>query len=135
MLKHEFEERIGRKVTDEEYNEAKALYASLSWKDKDRFCKFYIEENGILTIALDLATQVKGLNIILDEKSTYIEDIGKNLVQISQNLHKAKHRSEVWDEIDALAMEILDDRDFLKVKLQKGYPLTERDKKKLIEIL
>ena len=42
MLQKEFEERIGRSVTKQEYVEANAMYMSAGDIDKDTFCREWL---------------------------------------------------------------------------------------------
>ena len=43
MLQKEFEDRIGRKVTTEEYVEGNAVYMMAGELDKDEFCREWLE--------------------------------------------------------------------------------------------
>ena len=43
MLQKEFEERIGRSVTEQEYLEANAMYENAGDMDKDEFCREWLK--------------------------------------------------------------------------------------------
>ena len=43
MLQKEFEERIGRSVTEQEYVEANAMYENAGNMEKDEFCREWMK--------------------------------------------------------------------------------------------
>lgn len=125
MTKQEFEERIGRTVTDEEYAPADAAYLAAGDMDKDTFCELYKSEEGLHKLVGILADRVYTMEANVDALRNKIKSIGLQYLEHHQ-----------CDDDDAkLAVSILGQREYIRVKLEKDYYLTKSDREKLIALV
>ena len=90
MLKNEFEERIGRKVTDEEFVNANAMYmAAGDGTDKDVFCREWkrIGESplvkGLFETACCNGKRVQELEEVSREQLGIISDAADAMLSVS----------------------------------------------------
>lgn len=91
MLKNEFEERIGRKVTDEEFVNANAMYmAAGDGTDKDVFCSEWkrIGESplvkGLFETACRNGKRVQELEEVNEEQLDIISDAADAMLSVSK---------------------------------------------------
>lgn len=125
MTKQEFEERIGRPVTDDEYAQADAIYLAAGDMDKDTFCELYKSEEGLHKLVGILADRVYTMEANVDALRNKIKSIGLQYLEHHQ-----------CDDDDAkLAVSILGYREYIRVKLEKDYYLTKSDREKLIALV
>lgn len=118
MTQREFEERIGREVTLDEYARANAMYMAADNVDKDVFCKEY----GTLKDS-------KTFNDIVDRyynenKSVYrlTEEKAEMLDMLIQNAEKYGDES-----MAQLAIKIMGEREYLRRKIRLGVQLCDDD--------
>lgn len=125
MTKQEFEERIGHPVTDDEYAQADAIYLAAGDMDKDTFCELYKSEEGLHKLVGILADRVYTMEANVDALRNKIKSIGLQYLEHHQ-----------CDDDDAkLAVSILGQREYIRVKLEKDYYLTKSDREKLIALV
>ena len=87
MLQKELEERIGRSVTQEEYELADAAYMACGDEvDKDQFCKMYKDEAGLRDLVDLLSYQVRELRSQLDESRKKSRYANVRLLSISEDI-------------------------------------------------
>lgn len=107
MLQKEFEDRIGRKVTTEEYVEANAVYMMAGELDKDEFCREWLKIGSSKLVqclfekahALDQDLQEQKL--MLKECQEMISDAADAMLEIGDTIcpHSAREALEkkaVW---------------------------------------
>ena len=88
MLQKEFEERIGRSVTEQEYLEANAIYENAGDMDKDEFCREWLKIGScrLVKCLVEMNNQLdKGLNEqkLLHQKATeIISDVADAILEI-----------------------------------------------------
>lgn len=125
MTKQEFEERIGRTVTDEEYAQADAAYLAAGDMDKDTFCELYKSEEGLHHLVAILADRVRTMEANVDALRKRMKEIGMMYVKEHQ----------CADEGDKIAAALLGRREYIRVKLENDYYLTKNDREQLITLV
>lgn len=92
MLQKEFEERMGRSVTEQEYVEANAVYENAGEMDKDEFCREWLKTGGSSLVRC-LSERVGQLEKALDnqkimhqEAMEIISDAADAMLEIEQGL-------------------------------------------------
>ena len=73
MLQKEFEERIGRSVTEQEYLEANAMYENAGDMDKDEFCREWLKI-GNSRLVKCLAEKIYQQHKALQEKERLLKE-------------------------------------------------------------
>lgn len=107
MLQKEFEDRIGRKVTTEEYVEANAMYMAAGELDKDEFCREWLKIGSSKLVQclfeaahrLDQALQEQKL--MVNECQEMISDAADAMLAIGDrlslaNVREALEKKAVW---------------------------------------
>ena len=124
MTKKEFEDRIGREATDDEYVMADAAYLACGDSaDKDLFCELYKDEP--LQLVDMLADRVRTMEAEVAAMRQRMKEAGKAFLA----LHG------VSDEDRGIAVKLLGEHDYLRIKLEKDYYLTKSDREALISKL
>lgn len=125
MLQHEFEDRIGREVSREEYVKANALYMSTNL-DKDEFCKEWDTIKDSKIFDGDLSYYKKSLDdlrIICQNSAALLLDY------IHENLDINDPR------LVTAARNITSFRDVVRYRLENGYELDKEDTDFLISAI
>lgn len=124
MTQKEFEERVGRSVTVDEYVMADAAYMAAGDNvDKDFFCRLYEEEPHKL---IDLLSdRIRTLESEVDAFRARIKAAGDALLK----LHQASD-----EDVEPLIM-LMGERAYLHAKLKNDYYLVERDREALLKKL
>lgn len=147
MLQHEFEERIGRSVTEQEYVEANAMYMAASDMDKDEFCREWVKTGGarlVKCLAEKTYQQGKAVNeqkLLHQEALEIISDAADAILEIEQGLLDGETAERTSREV--FAAELLDRKAWWLVgakevvlrKIKMGMELTEKDKNYINEHL
>ena len=127
MLQKEFEERIGRKVTKEDYIAADAAYMACGDDmDKDKFCELYKNSRGLYTLVDILTSRINGLRMQAYQKDcAHIEHVTDMLVfAYSKDVN-----------FDAIARKMVGWKDYIKIKLDNNLPLSENDKESILRYI
>lgn len=127
MLQNEFEERIGRSVSEQEYVEANAVYEAAGDMDKDEFCREWVKI-GSSRLVRCLADSCHGLAKDVAEREHEVEkclgmisSVGDFLLDQRDNYHDEGFEDEArW---------LLGEHEVIVRKLRRGMSLTdvERD--------
>lgn len=129
MLQHEFEDRIGREVSREEYVKANALYMSAGNINKDDFCKEWdkIKDSKVLKIFdCDLSYYKKSLD---DLRIACLHSAALLLDYLHENLDINDPR------IVTAARNITSFREVARYRLENGYELDKEDTDLLISAI
>lgn len=120
MTQKEFEERIGREVSLEEYAKADAVYLA-SDLDKDMFCEQYKKCNCDLLHELAYkATEYRKLyQEASNDETNAIKAIGVSLADLADRIDN--------DEVRKEARHILGNSEYIKLCIERGYRLTQLD--------
>lgn len=148
MLQKEFEERIGRSVTQEEYVEANAMYmAAGGGMDKDVFCREWKKIGGSPLVKGLFETAYK-LNIALiedrlrlKETKELVSEAADAMLEIADGLlggGTAEHQTAdaagltSREKIVATARWLIGQRGVTRRKIEKGYRLDDKDREIII---
>ena len=141
MFQKEFEERIGRSVTQEEYVEANAMYMAAGEMDKDEFCREW-KQVGQSRLVQCLFNTAYNLNKVLQEKTLLLNeahelrsDIGDRLLQITEAVLGGASQETTADDLGSVAWWILGQKEVVCRKVENRYCLNEKDREFIIESL
>lgn len=126
MTQKEFEERIGRDVTGDEFEVANDLYMMSGELDKDRFCADYKKhkDSEIIKALYDKAdAQSDRLHVLNSEREETIE----LLINMADEYSDSTIRQQVY--------KMIGEREYLRRKINKGYELWKDEREALNEIL
>lgn len=116
MTQQEFEQRIGRKVSIEEYAKADAVYMASSL-EKDEFCRDYKDHD--CKLIQDLAHRSNGFEAAMKATSTQLLELGRRLAQLANEKNDEELRYE--------SRNILGMSGYIKHCIEKKYILTDDD--------
>lgn len=122
MLQHEFEELIGRKVTDKDYVEANYIYGMTGDMDKQEFCKHY-DATKDNPIAVALVNNAIALDIRTQELESDLTGIAHAIID------------EDNDRLYPKAVDLIGHAECVKYKLANGFDLNERDRELVCKAL
>lgn len=140
MLQKEFEERIGRSVTKQEYVEANAMFMSAGDIDKDTFCREWLMigssalVTGLFETAYQNGQKVQKLELLRKEAVEIFHDAADAMLEIVQGLvagEKAEHTAkeeEAAEQLIRKACWLVGDKEVVRRKIKMGMALTEKDK-------
>lgn len=119
MLQKEFEERIGRSVTAEAFENIEKIYMNTDL-DKDAFCKAWKDNRGLLN-------EVETKTILVRELYEQRNEMANFLIE----------QAEQWSvgDLRDKAIAMIGEKEYLRRKIEKGYNLWDADKKLLMEVL
>ena len=129
MLQKEFEDRIGRKVTTEEYVEANAVYMMVGELDKDKFCREWLKIGSSKLVqclfekahSLDQALQEQKL--MVNECQEMISDAADAMLEIGDTIGPTK----VCEELDKKAVWLVGRKEMVKRKAAHDYIFSNED--------
>ena len=133
MLQKEFEERIGRSVSQEEYVEANAMYELAGDSvDKDVFCREWKKigdtalVKGLFETAYQRGRELAEHKLMLEECREMLSDAADAMLDIEAMLPAGETTGTVAAELEEKAMWLLGSKKQLVVrKLKKGIALSE----------
>lgn len=126
MTQNEFEERIGRKVTGDEFEVANDLYMMSGELDKDRFCADYKKhkDSEIIKALYDKAdAQSDRLHVLSNEREETVD----MLIDMTEEYTDNTIRQKVF--------KMIGEREYLRRKINKGYDLWRDERQILNDIL
>ena len=158
MLQKEFEERIGRSVSEEEYVEANAMYELAGDEmDKDVFCREWEEigasllVRGLFDTAHRLRKELQEEELVSYENCEIISDAADAILEIADGLlggETAEHTDAEEASVVRGAEMITAARELVKTawwlvgqkevtrrKVAKGYRLDDKDRETIINKL
>ncbi|MBR6041492.1 MAG: hypothetical protein IKP37_02495 [Paludibacteraceae bacterium] len=133
MTQQEYEERIGEKVSAEEFDTADRIYMC-SCLDKDEFCEAYKHINpSTFKLVKDLADGVHSLNNRASEVREKLNEAEGKLYRLGQQL--ANKASQTDDrELRDLARELMGDK-YYPYCVENNLLLTQCDRDRIVELL
>ena len=141
MLQKEFEERIGRSVTEQEYLEANAMYENAGDMDKDEFCREWLKI-GNARLVKCLAEKTYQLNKALNEKELLhkeaveiISDAADAILEIEKVVLNGGRTEHIAELLDRKAWWLVGAKEVVLRKIKKGIELSEDDKNYINEHL
>ena len=137
MLQKEFEERIGRSVTEQEYLEANAMYENAGDMDKDEFCREWLKIGNsrlVKCLAEKTYQQHKALEekeLLLKESHEIWSDAADAMLEIEGLLDGEEHTTRetfAAGLLDLKASCLVGDKEVVLRKIKMGMDLSEMDK-------
>jgi hypothetical protein len=145
MLQKEFEDRIGRSVTEQEYLEANAMYENAGDIDKDTFCREWLKigssalVKGLFETAYQKSKKVQELELLHKEAMEICSDAADAMLEIEQGLLDGEEHTarEVFaaELLDRKAWWLVGAKEVVLRKIKMGMALTEKDKNYINEHL
>ena len=145
MLQKEFEDRIGRSVTEQEYVEANAMYMAAGDIDKDTFCREWLKignsalVKGLFETAYQKGKKVQELELLHKEAVEICSDAADAMLEIEQGLLDCEEHTarEVFaaELLDRKAWWLVGAKEVVLRKIKMGMDLTEKDKNYINEHL
>lgn len=126
MTQKEFEERIGRDVTGDEFEKANDLYMMSGELDKDCFCADYEKhkDSEIIKALFEQADAQKDrLHVLNNEREETID----LLINMAEEYTDKTIRQQVF--------KMIGEREYLRRKINKGYDLWEDERETINKIL
>ena len=133
MLQKEIEDRIGRKVTTEEYVEANAVYMMAGELDKDEFCREWLKIGSSKLVqclfekahALDQDLQEQEL--MLKECQEVLSDAADAMLEIEKGILDGETVEHTTQELEKKVWWLIGRKKLVLRKLEKGIALNECD--------
>ena len=125
MLKHEFENLIGREATDEEYTKANGLYMS-TMLDKSDFCKEW-ESLKESMVVKDLIAQNDFYKKKMYEAKIAKDEAAKQILEFMKNGQTG--------DLDAILGQLMDRKDIVRYRIENNIAFTQLDKEYIHENL
>lgn len=134
MLQKEFEERIGRSVTEQEYIEANAMYENAGDMDKDEFCREWLKIGNsrlVKCLAEKTYQQHKAIQekeLLLKESKEIRSDAADAMLEIEQGILNGETTEHITELLDLKASCLVGDKEVVLRKIKMGMDLSEMDK-------
>ena len=147
MLQKEFEERIGRKVTESEYVEANAVYMTAGDIDKDEFCKEWMQfgqsklVQGLFETAYRMNQAHQEDALIINETREMLSDAADAMLEIADGLlvgKTAEHETPggyAVEELTRKAWWLVGQKEVTRRRVKNGYTLDDKDRETIIKNL
>jgi len=146
MLQKEFEDRIGRSVTEQEYLEANAMYENAGDIDKDTFCREWLKigssalVKGLFETAYQKSKKVQELELLHKEAVEICSDAADAMLEIEKGLLDFEEESpyrcaNAAELLDRKAWWLVGAKEVVLRKIKMGMDLTEKDKNYINEHL
>ena len=141
MLQKEFEERIGRSVSEEEFIEANAMYMAAGDIDKDVFCREWkqIGESplvkGLFETAYNLNQALQEHKLMLNECREMLSDAADAMLEICNGILDGKTVEHTTQELTKKAWWLVGQKEVTKRRVQNGYQLDDKDRETIINNL
>lgn len=141
MLQKEFEERIGRSVTEQEYLEANAMYENAGDMDKDEFCREWLKIGNsrlVKCLAEKTYQQHKALQekeLLLKESKEIRSDVADAMLEIKQGILNGETTEHITELLDLKASGLVGAKEVVLRKIKMGMDLSEMDKNYINEHL
>ena len=134
MLQKEFEERIGRSVTEQEYLEANAMYENAGDMDKDEFCREWLKIGNsrlVKCLAEKTYQQHKALQekeLLLKESKEIRSDVADDMLEIEQAILNGETTEHITELLDLKVWWLVGAKEVVLRKIKMGMDLSEMDK-------
>ena len=141
MLQKEFEERIGRSVTEQEYLEANAMYENAGDMDKDEFCREWLKIGNsrlVKCLAEKTYQQHKALQekeLLLKESKEIWSDAADAMLEIEQGILNGETTEHITELLDLKVCWLVGAKEVVLRKIKMGMDLSENDKNYINEHL
>ena len=133
MLQKEIEDRIGRKVTTEEYVEANAVYMMAGELDKDEFCREWLKIGSSKLVqclfekAHSLDQELQERQLMLQESQEILSDAADVMLEIEKGILDGNTVEHTTRELEKKVWWLIGRKKLVLRKLEKGIALNESD--------
>ena len=134
MLQKEFEERIGRSVSEQEYLDANAMYENAGDMDKDEFCREWLKiGNSRLVKCLaektyQLGNALSEQKLLHQEATEIISDAADAMLEIEKVVLNGRTTEKITELIDRQALWLIGAKEVVLRKIKMDMDLSEMDK-------
>ena len=141
MLQKEFEERIGRSVTQEEYVEANAMYMAAGEMDKDEFCREWMQIGQsrlvqcLYNTAYNLNKALQEQKLMTNECQEMLSDAADAMLEIADGLLGGETTEHTTQELNKKAWWLVGQKEVTRRRVAKGYRLDDKDRETIINNL
>lgn len=141
MLQKEFEERIGRSVTQEEYVEANAMYMAAGEMDKDEFSREWMQFGQsrlvqcLYNTAYNLNKALQEQKLMTNECREMLSDAADGMLEICNGILDGKTVEHTTQELTKKAWWLVGQKEVTRRKVKNGYTLDAKDRETIINNL
>ena len=142
MLQKEFEERIGRSVSNEEFVEANAMYMlSGDAMDKDVFCREWQKiggsalVKGLFETAYSKDQALQEQKLMVNECQEMISDAADKILEVEAGLLGGETAEHTTERLENIAGWLVGRKQVVLRKLKAGMTLTESEREYIINNL
>lgn len=141
MLQKEFEDRIGRQVSEQEYLEANAMYENAGDMDKDEFCREWLKigNSRLVKCLAEKTYQLgKALNeqkLLHQEATEIISDAADAVLEIEQDILNGETAEHTTEQLERKAWWLVGAKEVVLRKIRMNMPLSEKDMNYITEHL
>lgn len=141
MLQKEFEERIGRSVTEQEYLEANAIYENAGDMDKDEFCREWLKIGSCRLVkclaekTYQLGKALSEQKLLHQEATEVISDAADAILEIEKVVLNGGTTEHITELLDRKAWWLVGAKEVVLRKIRMGIDLSEKDKNYINEHL
>ena len=134
MLQKEFEERIGRSVTEQEYLEANAMYENAGDMDKDEFCREWLKIGSCRLVkclaekTYQLGKALSEQKLLHQEATEIISDAVDAILATEQGILNGETTDNITELLDRNALWLIGAKEVVLRKINMGMDLSEMDK-------
>ena len=139
MLQQEFEERIGRSVSEQEYVEANAMYMLAGDSmDKDVFCREWQKigssalVRGLYETAYQQAKRLREQKNLLDDEREVRHITADGLLEVADRLLGGAGPEEMAQELNRTAWWLVGQTELTRLKVARGYRLDDKDREVIL---
>ncbi|MDY4752560.1 MAG: hypothetical protein SPD44_07615 [Prevotella sp.] len=141
MLQKEFEDRIGRSVSEQEYLDANYMYENAGDMDKDEFCREWLKI-GNSRLVKCLAEKIYLLNKYLQEKDKrqnelreIISNDADSILEIENLVLKGETTERITKLLDHQVWLMIGDKELILRKINMDMDLSEFEKNYIKEYI
>lgn len=146
MLQKEFEDCIGRQVSEQEYLEANAMYENAGDMDKDEFCREWLKIGSFRLVkclaekTYQLGKELREQELLHQEATEIISDAADAMLEIEKGLLDFEEESpyrcaNAAELLDRKAWWLVGAKEVVLRKIKMGMDLSESDKNYINEHL
>ena len=134
MLQKEFEERIGRSVTEQEYLDANAMYENAGDMDKDEFCREWLKIGSCRLVkclaekTYQLGKALSEQKLLHQESTEIISDAADAMLEIEKVVLNGRTTEKITELIDRQALWLIGAKEVVLRKIKMDMDLSEMDK-------
>lgn len=141
MLQKEFEERIGRSVTEQEYLEANAMYENAGDMDKDEFCREWLKIGSCRLVkclaekTYQLGKALSEQKLLHQEATEVISDAADAILEIEKVVLNGGTTEHITELLDRKAWWLVGAKEVVLRKIKMGMDLGENERNYINEHL